>query len=398
MEEKFVLDVYSVYVLKNGVPLFHWIKDNDIDSIKNEEDKQKDTVLVSGFLSAIVSFANEIGFGETRSYLTEDRKFSFLSKNNFLFVISVSRSVDDKNAFEFLERMSDIFINLYDVGDFHNISAINMESFKDRLIILMKKFQIEETETEERMGNEELEVTLEDELENSLESESEGDPEVELEKVMNDEINEFPNEMMNNIAENNDLESRNIVKNEFSEHKFSKAISESTVDEAYSIKNVISINNNISEEDFNSDEILMKECADKTESSYIQNTMDNGLQNIELTLLENNGLEILNQNKEETNNIDEMKAQIKSFSGEIMEKELKEEEEMEMEMNKADTKDETEDNLNEETNKETEKEPEGEAKEEPEGEAKEEPNEDRVKELYKQLVPKCYIDIDKSKH
>ncbi|MHA1253517.1 MAG: hypothetical protein ACTSRP_26320, partial [Candidatus Helarchaeota archaeon] len=61
MEEKLVLDVYSVYVLKNGVPLFHWIKDNDINSIKNEEDKQKDTVLVSGFLSAIVSFANEIG-------------------------------------------------------------------------------------------------------------------------------------------------------------------------------------------------------------------------------------------------------------------------------------------------------------------------------------------------
>ncbi|MBD3227074.1 MAG: hypothetical protein GF329_02715 [Candidatus Lokiarchaeota archaeon] len=148
-----IFDVHSVYILKDGVPIFHWSyakehgKDLEVDT--------KDSALISGFLSAIVNFANEMGVGEPKSYLTNDLKFSFLNKKDFLFVILVDKDISDEKTFDFLNIVSKTFIKLYDVGDFKNVSAINFDGFKDYLFEIITKVNSKEI-TEQEINEKEI--------------------------------------------------------------------------------------------------------------------------------------------------------------------------------------------------------------------------------------------------
>ncbi|MHA1753602.1 MAG: hypothetical protein ACTSYZ_14655 [Candidatus Helarchaeota archaeon] len=153
MNENTLFDVRSLYILKDGVPVFHWHYINDKEL--NIEKEEKDSVLISGFLSAIVVFANEIGIGEPKSYLTDDIKFSFLNKNGFLFVISIEKDIPDEQAYDFLNIVSKTFIKLYDVGDFHNLQAINFDEFKEYLFEIIKKFNIKNI-TNEKINEDEI--------------------------------------------------------------------------------------------------------------------------------------------------------------------------------------------------------------------------------------------------
>jgi hypothetical protein len=147
-------DVRQLYILKDGVPIFHWSYDEENGDSSNISEK-KDTALVSGFLSAIVNFANEMGIGKSRSYLTNDKKFSFLSKKDFLFVILVDKQNSDDKTFEFLNIVSKTFIKVYDVGDFHNLSAINLNDFKNYLLEIITKLNSKDI-TDEDVNEEEL--------------------------------------------------------------------------------------------------------------------------------------------------------------------------------------------------------------------------------------------------
>ena len=140
-----LFDVQSLYILKNGLPIFHWAYNDKIKGSSNVyEGKKKDSVLISGFLSAIVSFANEIGIGEPRSYLTKNLKFSFLNENGFLFVVSTEKQISKNKTFEFLNIVSKTFVKLYDVGDIQNFSAINLSGFKDYLFEIITKINSKE--------------------------------------------------------------------------------------------------------------------------------------------------------------------------------------------------------------------------------------------------------------
>ncbi|MHA1269811.1 MAG: hypothetical protein ACTSPY_08515 [Candidatus Helarchaeota archaeon] len=152
--------------MKDGVPIFYWsYKDEEFLS---EEQDNRNTVLISGFLSAIVSFTNEIGIGEPRSYLTQDVKFSFLIKNGFLFVITVDKNIPDEKSFEFLTVISKTFISVYDIGDFSNLSTINFQNFKDYLFEIIKKFNIKEITDVEIDEQKIVEETNKDQLYKNL--------------------------------------------------------------------------------------------------------------------------------------------------------------------------------------------------------------------------------------
>jgi len=149
-----IFDIQNIFILKNGVPIYHWTY-QDKDNTKVDELNNKDMVLISGFLSAISSFANEIGLGEPKSYVTNNIKFSFLNKNNFLFVVSVDKNIPDEITFEFLNIVSKTFIKLYDVGDIKNFSGINFSDFNDYLFEIIKKFNTREI-TENEISEEEI--------------------------------------------------------------------------------------------------------------------------------------------------------------------------------------------------------------------------------------------------
>ncbi len=86
-------EIQNVFILKDGIPIFHVnpiTKLIDMDVKVESKTKNMDSALIAGFLSAIASFASEIGIGNPITYETSEMKFSFLTQNDFLFILGTT--------------------------------------------------------------------------------------------------------------------------------------------------------------------------------------------------------------------------------------------------------------------------------------------------------------------
>lgn len=98
--------VKSVYVLKNGLPVF--TREFDGASSGNE-------MLVSGFFSALTSFLKDMqGYGEMRTLVTSnDTRFTFYQADGLLFVACTSGTLSEVDAERLLRRTCMKFMESY---------------------------------------------------------------------------------------------------------------------------------------------------------------------------------------------------------------------------------------------------------------------------------------------
>ena len=107
-------DIHNVFILRDGIPIFHVNPVRDlIQNTQAMEGKSKnmDSALIAGFLSAIASFAIEIGIGTPKGYETNKMRFSFLSQNDFLFILGAT-DVPESEVQIILNNIADEFVDL----------------------------------------------------------------------------------------------------------------------------------------------------------------------------------------------------------------------------------------------------------------------------------------------
>ncbi len=118
-------EIHNVFILKDGIPIFHVNpvrkliqKDHQVEC----KTKEMDSALVAGFLSAIASFANEIGIGTPVAYKTEIMDFSFLSQNDLLLILG-STDVQETDVKSILIQISDSFVEMVLRDNLHLTSS-----------------------------------------------------------------------------------------------------------------------------------------------------------------------------------------------------------------------------------------------------------------------------------
>ncbi len=107
-------EIHNVFILKDGVPIFHvnpvrqLLQTNEISELKI---KNMDSALIAGFLSAIASFATEIGIGIPMTYETNMMKFSFTYNNDYLFILGTT-DVPEEEIQDMLSEIASEFLGL----------------------------------------------------------------------------------------------------------------------------------------------------------------------------------------------------------------------------------------------------------------------------------------------
>jgi len=126
--------IHNIFILKDGIPIFHV---NPIDKLIRIGQKLElcskilDSALISGFLSAIASFAGEIGVGASRKYETDEIKFSFLARNDLLFILGTTDIQDDEIE-EVLAEVADKFLDMISQNNL-NVKVADLSSFNELL-------------------------------------------------------------------------------------------------------------------------------------------------------------------------------------------------------------------------------------------------------------------------
>lgn len=107
-------EIHNIFILKDGVPVFHVNPiSNLIEIVQKTETANKtlDSALIAGFLSAIASFASEIGVGMPRKYETDEIIFSFLARNDLLFIIGTS-GMDNNEIHDLMAKVAEKFLTM----------------------------------------------------------------------------------------------------------------------------------------------------------------------------------------------------------------------------------------------------------------------------------------------
>jgi hypothetical protein len=126
--------IHNIFILKDGIPVFHV---NPIDKLiqigqKLElSSKVLDSALISGFLSAIASFAGEIGVGAPKKYETDEIKFSFLVRNDLLFIVGTT-DLQDNEIEEVLVEVAEKFLGMIAQENL-NVKVADLSPFNDLL-------------------------------------------------------------------------------------------------------------------------------------------------------------------------------------------------------------------------------------------------------------------------
>lgn len=134
-------EIHNVFILKDGIPIFHVNPVRKlIDNEYRAEDKVKkmDSALVAGFLSAIASFANEIGVGTPVTYKTEEMKFSFLSQNDLLFILG-STDVQENDIEAILLNISERFVEMILRDNLH-LTTSDLSPFNKTIIEILSGY------------------------------------------------------------------------------------------------------------------------------------------------------------------------------------------------------------------------------------------------------------------
>ncbi|HUX99928.1 MAG TPA: hypothetical protein VMV49_10280 [Candidatus Deferrimicrobium sp.] len=127
-------DIHNIFILKDGIPVFHVNPVRElIQNDQNLESKTKnlDSALIAGFLSAIASFAMEIGIGIPITYETSEMKFSFLSQSDFLFILGSSNVIDDELQ-SIIKKVADEFVAMILRGNL-NVKTSDFSPFNEIL-------------------------------------------------------------------------------------------------------------------------------------------------------------------------------------------------------------------------------------------------------------------------
>ena len=127
-------EIHNVFILKDGIPVFHVnpVRELVLNDHKAEgKAKNLDSALVAGFLSAIASFANEIGIGTPLTYKTEEMKFSFLSESDMLFILGTT-NVQESEIKTILNDIAEKFVGMIS-HDNLNVTIANLKPFNDVL-------------------------------------------------------------------------------------------------------------------------------------------------------------------------------------------------------------------------------------------------------------------------
>ena len=122
------MEIRDVFILKNGVPIYH--KKTPRSNLKRDE------TLTMGFLSALTSFAMEIGAGSPKVYATENARFSFHERDNFLHVIYTDEDITEVQVEAFVSNLSRLFLEIYEGV----ISEANFSFFDDHVSALLDNF------------------------------------------------------------------------------------------------------------------------------------------------------------------------------------------------------------------------------------------------------------------
>ncbi|MFX0101593.1 MAG: hypothetical protein ACFFCS_18605 [Candidatus Hodarchaeota archaeon] len=107
--EVFDSPLKSIYILRDGLPVFH--REFSPHLRQGEENE----MLVSGFLSALVSFMKDMKeFGEMKELMTSSNlKFSFLPIESLVFVACTNGNLNQGVIERFLRSISMKFLHLY---------------------------------------------------------------------------------------------------------------------------------------------------------------------------------------------------------------------------------------------------------------------------------------------
>ena len=98
------LILHNVWILlKSGICIFH----KEYRSIHVDEN------LVSGFLSAAVSFVSKLGEDRVESITMGKKKFVCVASNDLIFSICIDKEDEDQDAFEKLWEIKIIFLRKY---------------------------------------------------------------------------------------------------------------------------------------------------------------------------------------------------------------------------------------------------------------------------------------------
>jgi hypothetical protein len=126
--------IHNIFILKDGIPVFHVNPIEKLIQIGQKlelSSKVLDSALISGFLSAIASFAGEIGVGTPKKYETEDIKFSFLVQNDFLFIVGTT-DIQDNEIQEVLAEVAEKFLGMISQDNL-NVKVADLSPFNDLL-------------------------------------------------------------------------------------------------------------------------------------------------------------------------------------------------------------------------------------------------------------------------
>ena len=133
-------EIHNVFILKDGIPVFHVNPVKKIiqnDQQVESKTKNMDSALIAGFLSAIASFAREIGIGTPITYATEEMKFSFLSQNDLLFILGTT-DVQESEIHIILKEIAEKFVEMVSRNNI-NVTIANLSSFNDILKEILSK-------------------------------------------------------------------------------------------------------------------------------------------------------------------------------------------------------------------------------------------------------------------
>ncbi len=110
------MEIHDVFIIKNGVPIYHK---------RHDEKTQKiDDTLLMGFLSAITGFGEEIGLGKPFEYNIEAVKFSFYENSDLMYVLCTNHEVEKKFINFLTKTIANNFIQ--QVPDVRNMQYLSL--------------------------------------------------------------------------------------------------------------------------------------------------------------------------------------------------------------------------------------------------------------------------------
>jgi len=136
--------IHNIFILKDGVPVFHVNPISNLIQVGQKleiTNKVLDSALIAGFLSAIASFAGEIGVGLPKKYETDELKFSFLVRSDFLFILGTS-GIEDNEIQDLIAEVAGKFLGMISQDNLNvkvsDLSPFN-ETLREILTIYMQK-------------------------------------------------------------------------------------------------------------------------------------------------------------------------------------------------------------------------------------------------------------------